>query len=227
MSARTEFGPVPAASSLCFLAGSFFYEAATPLASIRLISERLAESSLGSLTPKQLHSLRLIVEATDEIQLLLQRGVLLSRLATHQVDLHASPFSLESLIGELGAAHPGLAITRVPPLVASFTSDRRRLFELVQLMVEVGLGLDPAPDLRVASSPLSGLSFMVEAKGTLSDEQLARACDPFRAGPKVARQAGTSGFELALVYHLNRVLGGRLEISQPAGKVHLEASFPL
>jgi len=211
------------------LLGDLGHEIATPLASILLTSEMLADNTHGNLNDRQLRSLRNMIQAADEVQSLMKRVVLLTRLTTGQLSFESSDFALEELIEEIAGTHPTLEIRVLPPVPANLKGDRLRLRELLDLLIAFALNHDPAPELRIATWPEGHLSFALRAKGELAEKSAAEALDPFGpAGLKAARRGGGAGLELAIAARLVTALGGRFEIADPKeGKIALDAVFPL
>lgn len=227
MTMKDGVGVGPDVPQLCRLLGDLGHEVATPLASILLTSEMLADNPQGNLSERQVRSLQNLIQAADEVQRLMKRVVLLTRLATGALEFERDLFPLEEMVQEVAGAHESVRLEVASPLTASFESDRMRLFELVELMLEFALSIDPKPELRVASSG-GKLSFTVRSVGTLSEEQKTRALDPFGNGLKNARHAGGPGLELPIIARLAAALGGRFEVSDHHdGRIVLEVSFPL
>lgn len=224
-----QAGVGPGSKEFSRLLGDLGHEVATPLASILLTCEMLADNTQGNLTERQLRSLGNLIQAADEVQRLMKRVVLLTRLATGSLTFEADTFPFDELIEEIGGSHPALKIKALQPLPENFSSDRLRLRELVDLMIHFATRLDPEPELRVASWPEGFLSFTLRANGSLAEEQIARALDPFGpAGLKGARHGGGPGLELAISARLSAALGGRFEVTdRKDGKITLAAIFPL
>lgn len=224
-----QTGTGPGSKELSRLIGDLGHEVATPLASILLTCEMLADNTQGNLTERQLRSLGNLIQAADEVQRLMKRVVLLTRLATGSLRFEADSFPFDLLIEEIASGHPSLKLKALPPLPESLRSDRLRLRELIDLMVQFAQRYDPEPELRVASWPEGSLSFTLRANGSLPEEKIANALDPFGpAGLKAARHAGGPGLELAIAAQLATTLGGRFEIAdRKDGKITLAAVFPL
>lgn len=227
MEIKEGAGTSPDVGQLCRLLGDLGHEVATPLASILLTSEMLADNPQGNLTERQVRSLQNLIQAADEVQRLMKRVVLLTRLSTGALEFERGFFPLEEMVEEVAAAHEAVRLEVASPLTASFESDRMRLYELIELMLEFALRIDPKPELRVTSAG-GQLTFTVRSVGTLSDEQKARALDPFGNGLKNARHAGGPGLELPIIARLATALGGRFEVSDHQdGRIVLEAAFSL
>lgn len=217
----------PDVKQLCRLLGDLGHEVATPLASILLASEMLADNTQGNLTDRQVRSLHNVIQAAGEVQHLMKRVVLLTRLTTGQIEPEKRAFPLEALVEEVGAAHPAVKLEVLAPLPESYENDRMRLRELLDTMVEFALRSDGEPELQVASWPTGVLTFTVQARGVLSQGQLAQALDPFESGLKAARLGGGPGLELAVASRLAALLGGRFEVvDRQDGKIALGAIFP-
>lgn len=217
----------PDVKQLCRLLGDLGHEVATPLASILLASEMLADNTQGNLSDRQVRSLQNVIQAAGEVQHLMKRVVLLTRLAIGQVEPEKRSFPLEALVDEVAAAHLTIKLEVLPSLPEFFDNDRMRLRELLDMMLEYALRGDPEPELQVASWPTGVLTFTVQARGALSPDQLAQAVDPFDAGLKAARLGGGPGLELAVASRLAAVLGGRFEVvDRQDGKIALGAIFP-
>ncbi len=218
----------PDVKQLCRLLGDLGHEVATPLASILLASEMLADNTQGNLSDRQVRSLRNVIQAAGEVQHLMKRVVLLTRLATGQIEVEKHAFLLEPLVDEIAAANPAVKLEVSPSLAETFDNDRIRLRELIDTMLEYALRGDSAPELQVASWPTGVLTFTVQARGLLSQDQLAQALDPFDAGLKAARLGGGPGLELAVAHRLAEILGGRFEVvDRQDGRIALGAIFPI
>jgi signal transduction histidine kinase len=218
----------PNVEQLCNFLGDLGHEVATPLASILLTGEMMAGNVKGNLTDRQVRSLHNLIQAANEVQRLMKRVVLFTRLSTHQLEFEKDIFPLDALVEEISTGHLELKVEVLRPLPATFECDRLRLCEMLEMMIEFAVRLDPEPVMRIAAWPAGSLSFTVQANGSLSEEQLARALDPFGGGLKAARHGGGSGLELAIATRLATALDGHLEIAErQEGKLLLAATFPL
>lgn len=169
-----------------------------------------------------------LIQAANEVQRLMKRVVLFTRLSTHQLEFEKDVFPLDALVEEISTGHLEVKVEVLRPLPATFECDRLRLGELLELMIEFAARLDPEPVFRVAAWPVGKLSFTVQANGSLSEEQLALALDPFGGGLKAARHGGGPGLELAIATRLAAALHGHFEIAgRTEGKLLLAATFPL
>lgn len=218
----------PNVEQLCTFLGDLGHEVATPLASILLTSEMLADNAKGNLTDRQVRSLHNLIQAANEVQRLMKRVVLFTRLTTRQLEFEKDVFPLDALVEEISTGHLEVKVEVLRPLPETFECDRLRLCELLELMLEFATGLDPEPVLRVAAWPAGSLTFTVQANASLTPEQLARALDPFGSGLKAARHGGGPGLELAIATRLAAAAGGQFELAErPEGKMVLAATFPL
>src|SRR5215510_2878483 len=101
MEKKEVAGAGPDIHQLCRLLGDLGHEVATPLASVLLTSEMLADNPQGNLTERQVRSLQNLIQAADEVQRLMKRVVLLTRLATGHLEFDFGSVPLEELIGEV------------------------------------------------------------------------------------------------------------------------------
>ena len=217
----------PDVKQLCRLLGDLGHEVATPLASVLLTSEMLADNTQGNLSDRQVRSLHNLIQATSEVQRLMKRVVFLTRLATGEVEFEQQAFPLEALFEELAATHPELELEFSAPLPASALGDRLRLRELLELMIEFAQHRGGKAKLEVAAWPSGQLSVALQTPGPIPPEQREQALDPFGAGLKEARLGGGPGLELAVANKLAEGLGGRLELADgPDGSVVLTATLP-
>ena len=216
------------------------HEIRTPLHLLMGAVELLKESGLDH---RQQRFASLIASSGENLQILIDDLLDISRIEAGRMELHPAPFALEGVATHLRelfrvqAEEQGVLLTcrllaEAPPQV---TGDRRRLLQILMNLVgnalkftrsgEVELTIGPAPDALP-----SLIRFTVSDSGIgIAQEQRHRIFEPFSqvAAHQRGGLAGT-GLGLAIVAGLTEAMGGRIDLAErPGGGSVFMVTVPL
>lgn len=212
---------------------AFVHELRTPVASLRMLAELLAETpNLGDQEKRYVANIRDVVQ---DVQSLVGEVSDLGRLLAGRVQLHRDKIDLDQLVDAVQEAvrpqswEHGIALTRSldPALSHGIHTDPGRLRHALILLLgaavsralsEVFFRLDlDEGDLRVVISS-DGPPF--------EDAALATLFEPFDDGGRAGRPRGGRSLALPLANELARTLGGTLRASDRGGRPTFELSLP-
>jgi signal transduction histidine kinase len=215
---------------------AFIHELRTPIASLRMLADLLADapqSHLGEPERRYLENLR---EVVQDIQGLVGDAAELSRLVSGREQTRSAEVALEPLIEEVErvvrprAWEGGIAITHSldPALPKHFRTDPDHLRRILTLLLgaivgqarsEVFFRLDlEGTDLRAVLSS-DGQPF--------SEAALHAALEPFSEAARTLRQRGGRSLALPLSRELVRALGGTLRVGNRGDRPTFDLSLPL
>lgn len=210
-----------------FLA-SMAHELRTPLSSILILADLLAESDSGNLTPKQLEYTAKIHRAATDVLALVNEVMDLAKLEAGRVEVYALPVSLADLAGELRKGVSGLAGEKGVPLTVDVTAglprqirtDRNRLEAVLTTLLTAAFRHTDEGQVTLALSPLGedgseGIEFAVSDTGDpVPEAQREAIFEPLaQADLRTSREYGGMGLGLAIARELARLLGGELALT--------------
>jgi signal transduction histidine kinase len=214
---------------------SFTHELRTPIASLRMLADLMAEAPSGRLGDPEKRYAENIREVVHDIQALVGEAADLGRLLAGRVQVRPEQVSLEQLVDKVEEAvrprawERGIAVkdSLDPALPRDFQADPDRLRQALTFLLgaavsharsEVFFRLDADDgDLRVVISS-DGPAFEAAS--------LAAFFEPFDDGARVGRQRGGRSLALPLANELARALGGTLRASNRGGRPTFELSLP-
>lgn len=214
---------------------AFAHELRTPIASLRMLADLLAEAPQGHLGDQEKRYAENIREVVQDIQSLVGEVADLGRLLDGRVQIRPEEVALEPLVDKIEEAvrprawERGIALTDSfdPALPRGFRTDPDRLRQALTLLLgaavsharsEVFFRLDfEDGDLRVVISS-DGPSF--------EEAALAALFEPFDDGVRVSRQRGGRSLALPLANELARALGGTLSAGNRGGRPTFDLSLP-
>ncbi len=191
------------------------HEMRTPLGSMLMLAELLADNTAGRLGEREIGYARKIQQAGSEVSGLLSAVLDLSRIETGAIAGQSGQLHVAELAAELRqvAADRQIAVDVevADGLPATLATDRAQLKRLVGHLLdhlvraaqqaEIGLSLAPDGEGAVAIELSHG--------GTpVPDDLRGTAFDPFQPG-----QRGKAGLDLPIGRALAGLLGGRLEVA--------------
>ncbi len=199
------------------------HELRTPLGSVLMMAELLADNRPGNLTDKQLAYARKIHQAASEMRALLDETSVLAKIEGGRLELFPDQVQLADLAHTIEASYR-LPVELTDGLPASVETDRLRLEQILETLIEsaVAASGDGAVAIRFAPSDRRdmAISITVTQEGsTVPEDQREAIFEPFsQADPRTRRRAG-GGQSLALpiARALARLAGGELTVEAAEG----------
>jgi signal transduction histidine kinase len=194
-----------------------------PLNALVGYTSLLGEGAFGPLTPEQREISATLERQAIELVDLLGATLDVARLETGQLPIRPEEFSLSELLAALRAgtfaraSRDGLLSFKVPPELPRVNTDRVKVKEIVQNLVDNALKhTSNGVEVEVALAPeRDTMRITVCDSGPgIADDVLPHLFEPFRPG---GARPGT-GFGLYLVRCFAEALGGRVAARSRAGE---------
>ena len=204
-----------------------------PLNALVGYTNLLAEGAFGALTQEQREVAATLERQAIELVDLLNATLDVARLETGRLPLRVETFGLPEVLSALEAGtfaratHDRLIAWRAAPDLLPLRSDRVKVKEIVQNLVENALKhhAGGGVDVHVERAPDAGrVRITVRDRGPgIAPEVLPRLFEPFSPG-----DGGSTGFGLYLVRCLAEALGGRVAArSEPGEGTAITVELPL
>ncbi|WP_084514759.1 response regulator [Sphingobium lactosutens] len=206
------------------------HELRTPLNSLLIMARLLADNRAGNLTPEQVRHAETIETSGNDLLLLINDILDISKIEAGHVDLQTRPMRIAPMVEKLhallepGARQKGIAL-RIPAVGAmpvEIESDPHRVEQILKNFLsnaikftdkgEVTLTVEEAGDDRIA--------FTVHDTGIgIPAEQQQTVFEPFRqADGSVSRKYGGTGLGLSISRELAKLLGGEISLVSAPGE---------
>ena len=199
------------------------HELRTPLGSVLMMAELLAENSPGNLTDKQLAYAHKIHRAASEMRALLDEVSVLAKIEGGRIELfpeELEPAELARWIEERFRVRVELA----DGLPASVEIDRSSLERILAALIDGGAGADAvtvriAPSDRGSGHPEISIAVTEHAGVAIPEDRRQAIFEPFNpADPRTRRRGGGGqSLELPIARALARLLGGELTVGDAEG----------
>jgi len=207
------------------------HELRTPLGSILMMSELLADNSAGHLDEREIRYAQNIHRAAADLLELIDQLGEISRVEagrSHLGERALVPAELGRRLEERYAALAGdaeihLAVEIAPGAPASVPTDGETVARILELLIDSALKVSQggrvviamtraSPDTPLEDGRPAVLEIRVHDSGpALGDEERERLFVPFgAAGARSSRRFGGSGLGLPLAHSLTGLLGGEL-----------------
>lgn len=208
-----------------------------PLNALVGYANLLGEEAFGPLTREQREVAATLERQAIELVDLLGATLDVARLETGRLPVRAEEFAMADVLAALRhgtfaqASRSGRLACAVPPDLPTMRSDRVKVKEIVQNLVDNALkhGGDAAVEVQVVLAPdREAVRLTVRDGGPgIPDDVLPHLFEPFRAG-----NGGGTGFGLYIVRCFAEALGGRVAAHSTAGQgtaitVELPLSVPI
>jgi CheY-like chemotaxis protein/CHASE3 domain sensor protein len=216
------------------------HELRTPLNSMLILSGLLKDNPDGNLTEKQVGFAQTIVSSGNDLLVLINDILDLSKIEAGHVEVLAEPLSLQRLSSDLsGLFHPmaedrglGFEIDLSPQTPHTIHTDRQRLEQILKNLLSNAFKFTQTGGVRLAIAPnlAGGLSFRVEDTGIgVPPEHQESIFEAFRqADGTISRRYGGTGLGLSISRELARLLGGAITLeSRPGEGSIFTLSIPL
>lgn len=211
---------------------SLVHELRTPLASLRMLTDLLAQGDLKN--PEKRYAGN-VQEVVQDLQSLVGDVAELAQLLARRTEAHPTQAALEGLVSQvLEAVRPrawerGITLTdsldsTLPQCLNADLSRLRRALVLV-----LGAAVCHAETEVFFRLELDGeaLRAVISSDGELfPEEALEDLFEPFHGGVRTSRQRGGRSLALPLANELMHALGGTLRASNRTGKPTFDLNLP-
>lgn len=206
------------------------HELRTPLNSMLILSGLLKDNPDGNLTEKQVGFAQTIVSSGNDLLVLINDILDLSKIEAGHVEVLAEPLPLQRLSSDLsGLFHPmaedrglGFEIDLSPQTPHTIHTDRQRLEQILKNLLSNAFKFTQTGGVRLAIAPnlAGGLSFRVEDTGIgVPLEHQESIFEAFRqADGTISRRYGGTGLGLSISRELARLLGGAITLESSPGE---------
>ncbi|MBK8165690.1 MAG: hypothetical protein IPK64_06935 [bacterium] len=211
------------------------HELRSPLNSMLLLSQVLAENRHGRLAPEEVDAAQVINKAGRELLVIIDDILDLTKAEAGRLELHPEPVCLADLAESLKALYLPLAqrrgleiqVTIEPGTPTECLTDPTRLSQILKNLLNNALKFTEkgGVSLRIAAAPqiLGGspaVEFVVCDTGIgISPEVLPALFAPFTQGDgSISRRFGGSGLGLSICRKLAELLGARIEVASEVGR---------
>ncbi len=187
------------------------HEMRTPLGSMLMLAELLADNAAGRLGDREIGYARKIQRAGSEIRKLLEAVLDWSRIETGAVAVHRAEVPVAEVVEGLwriaGEASIELDVERGDGLPATLVTDRLQLERLLGHLLDVAARAGGPVGARLAAAG-DAVEIMVGHGGTpIPEDQRVTAFEPFQLG-----QRGAAALALPIAKALSELLEGSLEL---------------
>lgn len=192
------------------------HDARTPLGSVLMMADMLADDPGGNLDAKQVGYARKIRQAVTEVRDLLETVNLIAKLTARRIEPSPAPADLRTLVEqavERSAAEP--AVTLDPELPAGVTIDAERFDAALVALLNAAYHASP-DDVRLAVSSAGGelVCTLGDRGGAIGESERTTLFEPFSGTGRRWRSQGGKSLDLALAHTLATWAGGRLELTR-------------
>ena len=214
---------------------AFVHELRTPVASLRMLADLLAEASQGSAGGSEKRYTANIQEVVQDLQGLLGEASELGRLLAGRVQIRPEEVVLEQLVDQVEevvrpqAWERGIALTdsRDPAVPRLVRTDPDRLRQALILLLGAAVSHAKSEVFFRLDADEGSLRFVISSDGPVFPEAaLQTLFEPFDDGARAARQRGGRSLALPLANELIRTLGGTLRPGNRGGRPTFDLSLP-
>ncbi len=201
------------------------HEMRTPLGSMLMLAELLADNAAGRLGEREIGYARKIQRAGSEIRRLLEAVLDLSRIETGAVTAHHAEVPVDELVKELwrvaGERSIELDVALADDLPTTLATDRLQLERLLGHLLDHAARAGGPVGVRL----VAGGAFEIMAShggAPIPEDQRATVFEPFQVG-----QRGAAALNLPIAKALAGLLEGQLELSSEGGGDTFVLSLPI
>jgi signal transduction histidine kinase len=212
---------------------AFVHELRTPLASLRMLADLLAQSGLQEPDKRYAQNVQDVVL---DVQSLVGDVAELAQLLAGRAQVQFMEVALEPLVGQVQEAvrprawERGIALTDVldPALPRRLQTDPDRLRRALTLILGAAVSHARSEVFFRLDLDDGNLSAVVSSDGAAFPEaDLPSLFEPFHDALRAARQRGGRSLALPLANELARALGGTLRAGNRGGRPTFDLSLPV
>ncbi|ARN21013.1 response regulator [Piscinibacter gummiphilus] len=206
------------------------HELRTPLNSSLILSKLLADNKPGSLNAEQVKYAQAIHASNNDLLLLINDILDLSKIEAGHVDLHVEPLDLADVVARLRATFDPLArqkklsfvVETAPGAPATLQTDGQRLLQVLKNLLANGIKFTERGEVRLVVRPAAEgrVAFDVIDSGVgIPKHQQDVIFEAFRqADGSTSRRFGGTGLGLSISRELTHRLGGTLRVDSEPGR---------
>ena len=210
------------------------HELRSPLNSMLLLSQVLAENRQGRLGPDEVDAAQVINKAGRELLVIIDDILDLTKAEAGRLELYPETIRVADLAASLAALYRPLAERRrldlqvivEPGTPLECVADPTRLSQILKNLLNNALKFTEkgGVSLRIAAAPVAGegetaIDFVVADTGIgISADVVPALFAPFTQGDgSISRRFGGSGLGLSICRRLAELLGARIEVASEVG----------
>ncbi|HKI06045.1 MAG TPA: HAMP domain-containing sensor histidine kinase [Thermoanaerobaculia bacterium] len=214
---------------------AFVHELRTPIASLRMLADLLAEAPREHLGAGEKRYAENIQEVVQDLQGLIGDAAELGRLLGGRVEVRPGDVVLEDLVDGVEemvrprAWERGIALTdsRDPAVPRLFHTDRERLRQALALLLGAAVSHAKSEVFFRLDADGGDLRVVISSDGPpFPEASLETLFQPFEDGVRAARQRGGRSLALPLANELVKTLGGTLRPGNRGGRPTFDLSLP-
>lgn len=206
------------------------HELRTPLNSLLILSKLLGDNADGNLSADQVKFARTIESSGNDLLILINDILDLSKIEAGHVEIQATQVSTERLASDLRKMFEPLAqqrgleldIALADDAPRSIETDRQRLEQVLKNLLSNAIKFTErgSVTLSISSKDDDQIEFAVADTGIgIAPEQRDAIFDAFRqADGTISRKFGGTGLGLSISRELVRLLGGTIRVTSEEGK---------
>ena len=218
------------------------HELRSPLNSLLILAQSLAENDEGNLTAEQVEEARIIHSGGLDLLNLINDILDLSKVEAGRIDIYFTEMTFSDLVQDLEnqflplarAKHLSFSIRRDPHLSPVMVTDEQRLKQILKNLLSnsikfttvgsVGLTIQPAPaETRFHRPELATaevIAFMVTDTGIgIPDDKQRDIFEAFQQGDgSTSRKYGGTGLGLTISRHFAELMGGEIQLESRQGE---------
>ncbi|MBV1876247.1 MAG: CHASE3 domain-containing protein [Pseudomonadales bacterium] len=218
------------------------HELRTPLNSLLILSKSLADNKEGNLSPRQKEDARIVNEGGNELLVLINDIMDLSKVEAGMLDITMGNVTLAGVAKNLDnlfsrtAEQKQLTYTThiAPAMVETIFSDNQRLVQIVKNFISNALKFTETGEISVNFHPVDkattfrqsqltadtaiGISVTDTGIGIPEEKQQAIFEAFQQADGSTSRRYGGTGLGLTISRELSRLLGGEIQLNSQPGK---------
>jgi CheY-like chemotaxis protein/signal transduction histidine kinase len=206
------------------------HELRTPLNSSLILAKLLVDNKGGNLAPEQIKYARSIYSAGNDLLVLINDILDLSKIEAGKIDLDMEPMAIATLLADLERRFEPLAAERrlqfsvgvEPGAPETIETDRQRLQQILSNLLANAVKFTERGGVRlsVRREDSQRLAFIVEDTGIgIADDQQETIFQVFRqANGAINRKFGGTGLGLSISREFAELLGGVLTVRSEPGR---------
>jgi len=206
------------------------HELRTPLNSLLILSKLLADNPQGNLSDEQIKYARTIESSGNDLLLLINDILDLSKIEAGHVEIRPESLSLQRLTGDLRQLFTPIADERElqfnidigEDCVRAIVTDKLRLEQILKNLLSNAFKFTEhgSVDLKIYAGENDMLAFEVKDTGIgISPEQRDQIFEAFhQADGTISRKYGGTGLGLSISRELARLLGGAITFWSEPGE---------
>lgn len=191
------------------------HDARTPLGSVLMMADMLADNLKGNLDDKQVGYARNIRQAVTEVRDLLETVNLLAKLGARRLEPEPAPADVRTLVDqaiERSVASPRSRVDGAVPERLVLDAERFAT-ALVALLDAAHLASPEVVGLVVTHADGELICGVEDRGGNLDEGERATLFEPFATASRRWRRQGGKSLHLALAHTLAQWAGGRLDLT--------------